>query len=137
MEVPAGWYVVPFASSDGKATARGAQVSNVKLPSPSVMAGYPIQTNEHDLPPGGIALIVATFEDPGVSQDPTVSLPLASPYASKNGWSVGSALPDQPYMSLVWFTGNGQTFIASVKTGPNAAQADQMALGGIVTSLHF
>ncbi len=45
VDVPAGWHAVRFSVSTGGAASAGVQLSNVRLPAPSVIPGYPVQVN--------------------------------------------------------------------------------------------
>jgi hypothetical protein len=135
IDVPPGWHVVPFETSKGNATARGAQVSNIELPAPSVVPGFPIQANGKDLPADGLAIIIAIDDDPSDAQQPPQSPP--APPLSLDDFIHGSAPGGSPTLDLMWFTGNGRTFLAAVTTGPSATPSDQTALEGAVSSLRF
>ena len=135
IDVPAGWHVEPFQTSNGTAAAAGFQVSNVVLPAPSLVAGFPVQTNGKVLPAAGVALIVGTDHDPSDPQHPPTSLP--TPPLAHASWDEGSALANRPTFSMLWFSGNGRTYIASLKIGAKAPNADQRAIGAIIGSLRF
>ena len=135
IDVPPGWHVTPFETTKGGASARGAQVSNLELPSPSLVPGFPIQTNGDDLPADGLAIIVAIDDDPTDGQQPPQSPP--APPLSLDDFIHGSALAGSPTLDLMWFTGNGRTFLASIKTGPSVTAADRTALEAAVSSLRF
>jgi hypothetical protein len=70
VDVPAGWTVLPFSTSKGDISARGAQISNVELPPPEIEPGLPIQTSSLALPPDGVSLIIASDRDPNVLVPP-------------------------------------------------------------------
>jgi hypothetical protein len=66
IDVPPGWHVISFHSSKDGPTAAGAQISNVRLPAPTIMPGFPIQANGETLPAHGVSLVIATDNDPKV-----------------------------------------------------------------------
>ena len=134
IDVPQGWHVVPFETSAQGTSARGALISNVALPSPSLVPGYPIQTNDRDLPPDGIALVVAAV-DPREPY-PSPASPLPTPL-TLDDFAQGSALGGTPTMDSLTFTGDGKDFVATVKTGPNAQKADLKSLRRAVASLRL
>jgi hypothetical protein len=135
VQVQPGWHVIPFETSKGAASVKGTQISNVTLPPPSIMPGYPIQVNGNDLPDDGIALIVAVDDEPSDVQQPPPSPP--QPPLALDMFLQGSALAGSPTLDLLWFSGNGQTFLASIKSGPNASPSDQAALQHMVAALRF
>jgi hypothetical protein len=135
VDVPPGWHVLPFETTDGGATSKGALLSNVELPPPSVKPGYPIQTNSKDLPDDGIALIIGIDDDPSDAQQPPKSPP--QPPLTLDMFAEGSALAGSPTLDLLWFSGNGHTFLATVKSGPTAGTADRAKLQEAVASLRF
>lgn len=110
------------------------QISNVKLPAPSLVSGYPVQVNGRALTARGIGLIVATDPDPGLQRRPVQQPPLPAP----NGryWSIGSAPGGRPYIETLWFRTHGMSLIASVKIGPQATSRELSILASIVKSLH-
>lgn len=134
VDLPPGWHAVPFETSKGNATATGALISNVVLPSPSIVPGYPIQTNGADLPGDGIAFVVALDDDPD-AQQPPASPP--SPPLTLDEFTQGSAPPGSPTLDSLWFSGNGQTLLATIEIGPNATSADLASLAAVVSSLRF
>ena len=135
IDVPPGWHVTPFEASKGSASARGAQVSNIELPSPSLVPGFPIQTNGDDLAADGLAIIIAIDDDPSDVQQPPQSPP--APPLSLGDFIHGSAPAGSATLDLMWFTGNGRTFLATIKTGPNVSASDRTALESAVSSLRF
>jgi len=134
IEVPLGWQVVPFDTSAEGTTAHGALISNVTLPSPSLAPGYPLQTNDRDLPADGIALVVAAVEPP--ERHPSPVSPLPAPL-SLDDFTQGSAPAGTPTMDSLTFTGDGKDFVATVKTGPNVQKADLQSLRTAVASLRI
>jgi hypothetical protein len=132
IEVPHGWRVVPFSLSNARVAAAGAQVSNMQLARPSIMPGVPIQANGLVLPADGIALIVTTDTDPRASQPANASPPL-----SLDQFTKGSAPPGAPTLDILWFAGNGRTFLATVKTGAEASATDLRLVADLVRSLRF
>jgi hypothetical protein len=135
IDVPPGWHVAPFETSKGSATASGAQVSNMELLPPSLVPGFPIQTNGDDLPTDGLAIVIALDDDPSDVQQPPPSPP--APPLSLDDFVHGSAPGGSATLDLMWFTGNGRTFLATIKTGPRVTAADRTALEAAVTSLRF
>jgi hypothetical protein len=127
--------VIRFSDSNGGVDSAGAQISNVRLPVPAVVPGYPIQVNGRLLPSRGIGLIIATDSQRGLSDGILAVPPLPTPLGPK--WVVGSALAGEPYIETLWFRGQGETFIASAKVGPKAGAADLKALAGIIRSLRL
>jgi hypothetical protein len=132
IEVPAGWRVVPFTRSNAGVKAVGAQVSNVELSPPSIVPGAPIQANGSAMPADGIAVVIASDSDPHASQPATVSPPL-----SLEEFTGGSAPAGTPTIQLLWFVGNGRTFVATVKSGANASPVDLRAVADLIRSLRF
>jgi hypothetical protein len=125
VEVPAGWRVLPFNTSKGDVSARGAQISNVELPPPEIQPGLPIQTSSLVLPPDGVSLIIAADLDPNVHVPPPAParLPL-----SLDDFVVGSATGGGPTLSVLRFVVSGNILVASIKTGSNADEAGVRAL---------
>lgn len=143
IEVPAGWHAVQFSDSKHGITSAGVQLSNVALPPPSLIPGYPIQVNSRVLPEHGVCLIIATDNDPKLSQYHVTEPPLPLPWPGRGtGWLIGSApaardAPAPPVPEWLWFKANGTTFIASAKVGAKVTSADLKAFVGIVRSLRF
>jgi hypothetical protein len=135
--LPAGWHALPFETSQGGASAVGVQLSNVKLPSPTMVAGVPIQTSAKVLPPDGVSLIIATDQDPSGVQKPPKRPP--TPPLDNYHWLVGIGGDQAPGPSVqaLWFQWNGQTYIASGKVGTRATAKDRAALDSIMRSLRF
>jgi hypothetical protein len=132
-DVPVGWSVLPFETTKGHASAIGTQISNVDLPAPSIEPGLPIQTSGLVLPTDGIALVIATDDDPANVQSPPASP--ASPPLSIEDFAEGSSTGDGPTISLLWFRVSGHTLLASVKTGASASEEDVVALAMLVASI--
>ena len=138
IEVPQGWHLVRFSGSKGGVSSAGAQVSDVRLPAPKVIPGYPIQAPLGAQPARGLGLVIATDSETGLLGESRGYIkvpPLPSP--DQCGWSVGSASAGQPYIETLWFTGNHKTFIASVKVGAKATGTDLATVDRIVHSLRF
>jgi hypothetical protein len=134
VKVPPGWHAVSFTDSKNGITAAGVQLSNVKLPRPSLTAGYPIQVNNRALPAGGVGLIIAADPDPKLSHGLVREPPLPAP--DGRYWMVGSALGGSPNMEALWFRVDGKIFIACAKVGPDATKSDRNAIAAIIGSLH-
>jgi hypothetical protein len=133
IEVPPGWHAVRFSDAKDGITAAGVQLSNVQLPPPTLISGYPIQVNNQVLPSRGVGLIIATDTDPSLSRDYVAVPPL--PVPTGQYWTTGSALAGTAYMQTLWFRVNNTTFIACAKIGPKAASGDLYALAAIIHSL--
>jgi hypothetical protein len=133
-QIPSGWQELSFQTADGQASSEGVQISNVTLPPPTIALGYLIQVNSRDLPDDGIALIVATDEDPNLQQAPSS---VAAPPLDMSMFTFGSAPGGAPTLDTLWFSGNGEPYLASVKTGPGVSHEDEAALRAIVASLRF
>jgi hypothetical protein len=133
LKVPAGWHARKFSDTKDGITSAGVQLSNVKLPPPSLVPGYPVQVNNRVLPGRGIGLIIATDPDPKLQRGPFQRPPLPAP----NGryWSMGSALGGSPYMETLWFRAHGRTLIACAKVGPKTTSQDLRVLAAIIRSL--
>jgi hypothetical protein len=133
IEIPPGWHVTRFTDTKDGISSAGVQLSDFKLPPPTLISGYPIQVNGQVLPERGVALIIATDTDPALARGPLAVPPLPAP----NGryWTMGSAPAGAPYMQTLWFRANGMTFIACAKIGPKAARGDLQALAAIIGSL--
>jgi hypothetical protein len=119
-------------AKDGISSA-GVQLSDIKLPPPTLIPGYPIQVNGQVLPEHGVTLIIATDTDPALTHAPLAAPPLPAP----NGryWTIGSAPAGAPYMQTLWFRADGMTFLACAKIGPKATSGDLQALAAIIRSL--
>jgi len=133
IKVPPGWHARQFTSTRNGITASGVQLSNVKLPPPSLVPGYPIQVQNRVLPADGIGLVVATDPDPKLQRGPLEKPPLPAP----NGryWSIGSSLGGTPYMDTLWFRAHGMTLIACAKIGPQTTSHDLKVVASIIKSL--
>jgi hypothetical protein len=133
MKIPAGWRALPFSDTRGGITATGVQLSNVRLPLPSLIPGYPIQVNDRVLPGRGIGLIIAADPDPRLSRGPVEKPPLPAP----NGryWSMGSSPAGDPYLETLWFRAHGMTFIASAKIGSLVTSHQLTVVAAVIRSL--
>jgi hypothetical protein len=139
IDIPRGWRLVRFTGSKGGVSSAGAEISNVPLPSPKVLPGYPVQADGLALPHQGVGLVIATDTEKGLAgKSPgwIAVTPLPSP-DDCGPWNVGSAPAGQPYLETLWFTGNRRTFIASVKVGPDATGTDLAIVDRIIHSLRF
>jgi len=125
VDVPAGWTVQPFNTSKGGVSASGAQISNVELPPPEIEPGLPIQPSSLALPPDGVSLIIASDRDPNVRVPPPAPARLP---ISMDDFNVGSSTGTGPTLSLLRFVVGGNVLVASIKTGPDADEADLRAL---------
>ena len=144
IEIPPGWHAKRFSDAKDGITSAGVQLSNVRLPSPALAPGFPIQVNGRVLPARGVGLIIASDTDPKLTHGPVAVPPLPAPGAP-NGWkywNAGSASAaydskgnGSPDIQMLWFRVNGATFIACAKTGPKAGRGDLKAIAAIVQSL--
>jgi hypothetical protein len=134
VKVPPGWHAVTFTHSKNGITAAGVQLSNVQLPRPALIPGYPIQVNNRVLPAGGVGLIIGADPDPKLSHGQVSEPPLPAPDGQY--WMIGSALAGTPYMEALWFRVDGKIFIACAKVGPDATKSDRNAIAAIIRSLH-
>jgi hypothetical protein len=147
IEVLPGWHVVRFSDSKGGITSAGVQLSNVQLPPPALVSGFPIQVNGGVLPARGVGLIIATDTDPKLPHGPVAVPPLPAPHAPHGWkyWNAGSCSPAYagaappgagcPYIETLWFRINDTIFIASAKIGPKTTNGDIKAVATIVQSL--
>jgi hypothetical protein len=135
--IPPGWHAVRFSDSKGSARSAGIQLSNVRLPAPTLVPGYAIQVNGEVLPPRGAGLIIATDTDRRLRHGKVAvpPLPLPWPDGSHGGWLTGSAPPRSPIFETLWFRVSRTTYIADAKIGWRASSAAQRALGQIVGSI--
>jgi hypothetical protein len=142
IEVPPGWHALRFRDSKDGITSAGVQLSNIPLPLPSLIPGYPIQVNDRVLPPPSVGLIIATDTDPKLSRGPVAVPPLPLPWPSGGkGWLLASSPAIRgasiPVFETLWFRANGTIFIASAKVGAKAKGADLKAFAGIIQSLRL
>lgn len=137
IEVPPGWHAMRFSDSKDGITSAGVQLSNVHLPPPALVPGFPIQVNGGVLPVRGVGLVIATDTDPKLSHGPVAVPPLPGPSAPNawRYWGGGSAPAGSPYIEILWFRVNGTTFIACAKIGPKATRDGLKAVDAIVQSL--
>jgi hypothetical protein len=133
IEVPPGWHAVRFSDAKDGITSAGVQLSNVQLPPPTLIPGYPIQVNSQVLPGRGVGLIIATDTDPSLSRDYVAVPPLPAP--TGRYWTTGSAPAGAAYIQTLWFRVNNTTFIACAKIGPKATSGDRQAIAAIIRSL--
>jgi hypothetical protein len=130
----AGWMERAAVRDDeGDASAIGTQISNVDLPAPSIEPGFPTQTSGLVLPTDGIALVIATNEDPENVQSPPASP--ASPPLAMGDFAEGSSTGDGPTISLLWLRVSGHTLLASVNAGASAREDDIAAMARLVASI--
>lgn len=139
--VPRGWHAVLFRNSKGGVVSSGVQLSNVRLPPPGILPGFPVQANDRVMPYNGIALIIASDKDRRLSHNPDAALPLPSPNGPREKWAVGSAVAARgarvspPYIEVLWFRVGNAYFVASAKIGSIASSATFKALDQAVRSI--
>jgi len=147
IEVPPGWNAGPFSESKDGVTSAGVQLSNVKLPPPTLVPGFPIQVNDGVLPARGVGLIIATDTDPKVPHYGLAVPPLRGPDAP-GGWKywtgnscsaprAGAASPGGGCadMDILWFRWHGTIFIVDAKIGPKAYHEGHTAVDAIIPTL--
>jgi hypothetical protein len=130
IDVPPGWHVLSFQSSKDGATAAGAQISNVPLPAPALIPGFPIQASGEILPAHGVSLVIATDNDPKVCRPGPHPSPAggsnycqrsyASPPISFKDMILGSSLAGSPVTSFLWVKASGTALSLTAKFGPSA-----------------
>ena len=129
--VPAGWHAARFSETADGFTSAGLQLSNLRLPRPSLIAGYPQQVNGLAFPRRAVSLIIATDTDPRLSHGHVAVPPLRYP----DDWAVGSGMPGHPYLETLWFRAGRTTFLACGEIGPTATNRDLDAVAAIIHSL--
>lgn len=127
IDIPPGWHVVSFHSTEDGATAAGAQISNVSLPAPAIMPGFPIQASGETLPADGVSLVIGTDHDrklckPGLhhSANGVVSSCQRS-YASLpirfEDLIWGSSASAGPVTGFLWLRADGKALSLTAKFG--------------------
>lgn len=132
-EIPDGWHVHAFEISKGDASSTGTQVSNVELPSPTIHPRLPIQASGLDLPPDGVAILIATDDDPANVQTPP-EIP-AMPPLSMDDFLAGSSTGEGPSLSLAWFACDDDPLLVSLKQGSSLSSADRASVEAFIGSL--
>lgn len=130
IDIPPGWHVLSFRSSKDGATAAGAQISNVSLPAPALMPGFPVQASGQTLPARGVSLVIVTDTDPKVCRPGPHPSPAggsnycqrsyASPPVSFKDMIMGSSLAGTPVTSFLWVKAGGTTLSLTTKFGASA-----------------
>lgn len=132
--VPPGWHVVPFTEEYDAITTAGVQLSNVPLPPPSVIPGYPLQVKGQLLPAHGIGVTIAANADSHPSSIPVTALPLRWP----QGWLRSTAPLGSTHRASVSFRVGDRLFTVSVTFGPEALgpKADHVDLQAFAAAIH-
>ncbi|MDP9226838.1 MAG: hypothetical protein M3P18_23945, partial [Actinomycetota bacterium] len=127
ISVPHGWHVLSFSTDWGPSPTSGFYVSNVVLPAPAAVRGTPVQASGTTLPRDGVALVLyeGTFSGPRLT-----TLPLTT-----SDFSYGSALAGAPTLDVASFTGNGRTYVLTVRIGPNVSSIDRRAANQAIRSI--
>lgn len=127
IDVPPGWHVVSFHTSKDGATAAGAQISNVSLPAPTIMPGFPVQASGQTLPAHGVALIIATDNDsklcphhPSNAAGNGCHRSYASLPVSFKDLIWASSLAGSPVTGFLWVKANGEALSLTAKFGTDA-----------------
>jgi hypothetical protein len=122
--VPHGWHLLPFLNDGPIPTF---QVSNVVLPRPAAVRGTPVQASGETLPRDGVAIVVYEGTFPGQR---LTTLPLMA-----SDFLYGSASVGAPTLQVASFTGNGRTYVVTVKVGSNVSPADLRAMNEAIRSI--
>jgi hypothetical protein len=135
--VPPGWHVAPFSDTQDGILTAGVQLSNVPLPPPAVIPGYPVQVLDHALPAHGIGLTITADTDTGSPDAPVAVPPL--PYPDR--WAKSSTGPQMragaggSHVEVLWFLIGSTVFEACAKIGPRVTSADHAALAAAIRSI--
>ena len=132
-QIPDGWHVLRFETTKGGASSTGTQISNVELPSPTIHERLPIQASGLDLPADGVAIVIASDDDPSNVQSPP-SAP-ARPPLSMDAFLEGSSTGEGPSLDLLWFACLDEPLLISLKQGPSLSEADRDAVETFVRSI--
>jgi hypothetical protein len=143
IKIPPGWHAVRFSDAKDGITSAGVQLSNVPLPPPVLVRGFPIQANGGVLPARGVGVVIATDTDPKLSHGPVAVPPLPAPDTPNswkywNGGSVSAGFggaPGGPGIESLRFRVDHTTFIACAKIGPKATGGARKAVDAIIQSL--
>jgi hypothetical protein len=133
IKVPPGWHARQFSDTRNGITSSGVRLSNVKLPLPALIPGYPVQVNSRVLPRDGISLIIATDPDPKLERGQIQKPPLPAP--NGRNWNMGSSPGNAPYIETLWFRAHGMTFIACAKIGSQTTNRQLDVVASIIKSL--
>ena len=106
------------------------------LQPPAIIAGYPVQVLDQNLPAHGIGLTIAAEPDPGPSADLVVEPPLPS----RDKWTKSSTLRlrgggSSPHIEGLHFRIGSTIFAACAKIGIQATSADLDHLTAAIRSL--
>jgi hypothetical protein len=126
ISVPDGWLLRSFATDWGPSPTTGFQLSNVALPAPVALRGTPVQASGNTIPRDGVAIVLyeGTFRGQRLT-----TLPL-----NTSDFTYGSAFAGAPTLAVASFTGNGRTYVLTVKTGANVSPADRRAANDAIRS---
>ena len=80
-----------------------------------MVPGTPPQADGRTIPAGGLAVVVASDDDPRLTRRPIVSLPI-----SYRDLVEGSGLAGSPLLAAGWFRDHDHTFSVTVKFGAHA-----------------
>ncbi len=130
IDVLPGWHVRSFRSSSNGAMAAGVQISNVPLPAPALMPGFPVQASGETLPASGVSLVIVTDTDPRVCRPGPHPSPAggsnhcqpswASPPISFKDMNMGSSPGGTPVTSFLWVKAGGTALSLTAKFGASA-----------------
>jgi len=93
------------------------------MPRPVVLRGAPPQGDGEQIPPRGLAIVVATDSDTHIQRQFIASLPLTS-----RDFVAGSAPAGSPLLDAAWFRAHGGVFVVTVKYGAHAYHNRQVHL---------
>jgi hypothetical protein len=134
--VPRGWQVVRFKETRTSVPIAGSEISNVRLSSPLVVRGAPLQVRGQDLPATGVGVIIGNAPQPAVPLSRLGEPPLPPPDpGNRTGWVGVSNGGDSGLVSYLRFKLHGKRFIASISGGSNPPRAAGAATQRIVRSL--
>lgn len=130
LRVPPGWHVLSFDVLSRHGRATGAMFSNASLPIPIMTDRTPIQASSEGLPKNAVALVIARSEGPALPAGPR-------PPLSLDQFTLGSALAGGPTLDTLIFRANGESFVATVKAGPDVSASDWKLVSAMVASFEF
>jgi hypothetical protein len=139
--VPPGWHVLRFSYTQGGVRSTGIQLSNVRLPPPTVLPqkGTTVEISGEVLPPRGIGVVITPDRNHVMTQEKAEVPPLPMPWPDAShqfGWLLGSSPGSAaPVFEWLKFRANGTTYVAAVTIGWKASRRAQQALAAIVRSI--
>jgi len=140
LSVPPGWHILRFSYTQGGVRAAGIQVSNVRLPRPSILhePGSTFEISGLVLPPGGVGVVITPDRDDALPQAKAEPPPLPLPWPDGShqvGWELASSLGGDPVFEWLKFQINGTTYVAAATIGAKASREASKALGAVIRSI--